>query len=306
MFKKRKSVALKQSFQKKPTLFICVCIIPTLLLSVFFMIVPTLRAFALSFTDATAMSLDYKFVFLDNYKYMFTDSEFIMALKNTLKLMLVVPIVTLALSLLFAFLLTQTKLREKELYRVIFFFPSIMSLTVVGIVWSFVFNPSMGILNDLLTKIGLDRMTNAWLGDAKTALWCVAVTLIWQAVGYYLVMYIAAIDGISPEVYESATIDGAGLFRKLISITLPLLKDIIGITFVLSLSGTINLSFVVVNIMTNGGPAGASSVLLQYMYSQAFVNSNFGYAMAIAIFTLFISFVLSFASRILTNRPERG
>lgn len=306
MFQRRTNTAIQQNFQKKPILFICVCIIPTLLLSIFFMVIPTLRAFVLSFTDATAMSVNYKFVFLDNYKYMFKDADFLLALTNTLKLMIVVPIVTLVFSLIFAFLLTQVKLREKELYRIVFFFPSIISLTVVGIVWSFVFNPSMGVLNDLLRKIGMSSLTKTWLGDAKTALWCIAVTLIWQAVGYYMVMYIAAIDGISPEIFESATLDGAGQFRKLISITLPLLKDIIGITFVLSLSGTINLSFVVVNIMTNGGPAGASSVLLQYMYSQAFENSNFGYAMAIAIFTLFISFILSFLSRRITNRSERG
>lgn len=92
-----------------------------------------------------------------------------------------------------------------------------------------------------------------WLGDSRTALWCVAVTLIWQAVGYYMVMYIAAIDGISADVFESATIDGAGYFRKLVSITIPLLKEIIGITFVLSLAGTINLSFIVVTIMTGVG-----------------------------------------------------
>lgn len=143
-------------------------------------------------------------------------------------------------------------------------------------------------------------------GRRKTAIWCVAVTLIWQAAGYYMVMYIAGIDGISPEVYESATMDGAGQFRKLISITLPLLRDIIGITYVLVLSGTINLSFVLVTVMTNGGPAGASSVLLQYMYTQAFQNSNFGYAMAIAIFTLVLSFILSFLSRLITNQSERG
>lgn len=304
---KNQGVAVRpQAHVKKPFLFIGVCIIPTLLLSVVFMIIPTIRAFGLSFTDATAMSTDSKFVFLDNYKYMFTDTAFLQAFGNTLKLMVVVPILTLILSLLFAFLLTQTKLREKELYRVLLFLPSIISLTVVGIVWSFVFNPSMGIFNDMLQKIGLGSLTRAWLGDEKTALWCVAATLIWQAAGYYMVMYIAGIDGISPEIYESATIDGAGQFRKLISITLPLLKDIIGITFVLALSGTINLSFVVVSVMTNGGPAGASSVLLQYMYTQAFGNSNFGYAMAIAIFTLALSFVLSFLSRLITNRSERG
>lgn len=102
MFKKNHS-EIQQPHTKKPVLFICVCTIPTLLLSIIFMVMPTIRAFILSFTDATAMSLDSKFVGLDNYTYMFADASFIQALQNTLKLMLVVPVVTLALSLIFAF-----------------------------------------------------------------------------------------------------------------------------------------------------------------------------------------------------------
>ncbi|GGH10857.1 carbohydrate ABC transporter permease [Paenibacillus segetis] len=295
---------IKGTKSKKPKLFIALCTIPTLLLTIIFMIIPTIKAFMMSFTDATGMSDDNKFIFLDNYKYMFHDEMFIKSLFNTFKLMLVVPVITLAIGLVLAFLLTQTKLKERGFYRTVFFFPSIISLTVVGIIWSFVFHPNMGILNNILSNIGLGNLTRPWLGDSSTALWCVAVTLIWQAAGYYMVMYVAAIDGISPDVFESATIDGAGQFRKLISITIPLLKDIIGITFVLSLAGTINLSFIIVSVMTGGGPAGGTSVLLHYMYTQAFQNSNFGYAMAIAIFTLLISFVLSFLSRLLTNRAE--
>ncbi len=99
-------------------------------------------------------------------------------------------------------------------------------------------------------------------GDARTALWCVAATLIWQAAGYYMVMHIAAMDGISAEVYEAATIDGAGSMAKFFRITLPLIKNIIGITYVLSLSGTLSLSYILVRVMTGGGPNGASSVVL--------------------------------------------
>ncbi|MEK3658748.1 sugar ABC transporter permease [Paenibacillus sp. FSL H8-0261] len=301
---RNRKIKTKSTKTKNPKLFIAVCTIPALLLTLVFMIIPTFRAFVMSFTDATGMSDENKFIFLDNYKYMFQDEMFLKALSNTFKLMLVVPVVTLAFGLVLAFLLTQTKLKERGFYRTVFFFPSIISLTVVGIIWSFVFHPNMGILNNILSSIGLDQLTMTWLGDSRTALWCVAVTLIWQAVGYYMVMYIAAIDGISADVFESATIDGAGYFRKLVSITIPLLKEIIGITFVLSLAGTINLSFIVVTIMTGGGPAGGTTVLLHYMYTQGFQNANFGYAMAIAIFTLAFAFVLSFLSRLLTNRAE--
>lgn len=300
----------RQNRQKKaqplPILFICISVLPAVILTLMFTIWPTVQALYLSFTNATSLGLNNKFVWLDNYIYMFHDKSFIQALKNTAKLMAVVPVITIFCSLVLAFVLNQCKLKEMVLYRTIFYFPNIVSLTVVGIIWSFVFHPNVGIVNKILGAVGLESLQRSWLGDSKTALWCIAFTLLWQAAGYYMVMHIAAMDGISPEIYESATLDGASAWRKLISITMPLMKDIIGITFVLALSGTINLSFVLSQVMTGGGPNGASSVLLQYMYTQGFVNGNFGYAMAITVFTLAISVALSMLSRKLTDASEGG
>ena len=300
----------RQNRQKKaqplPVLFVCISVLPAVILTLMFTIWPTVQALYLSFTNATSLGLNNKFVCLDNYIYMFHDKSFIQALKNTAKLMAVVPVITIFCSLVLAFVLNQCKLKEMVLYRTIFYFPNIVSLTVVGIIWSFVFHPNVGIVNKILGAVGLESLQRSWLGDSKTALWCIAFTLLWQAAGYYMVMHIAAMDGISPEIYESATLDGASAWRKLISITMPLMKDIIGITFVLALSGTINLSFVLSQVMTGGGPNGASSVLLQYMYTQGFVNGNFGYAMAITVFTLAISVALSMLSRKLTDASEGG
>ena len=300
----------RQNRQKKaqplPVLFICISVLPAVILTLMFTIWPTVQALYLSFTNATSLGLNNKFVWLDNYIYMFHEKSFIQALKNTAKLMAVVPVITIFCSLVLAFVLNQCKLKEMVLYRTIFYFPNIVSLTVVGIIWSFVFHPNVGIVNKILGAVGLESLQRSWLGDSKTALWCIAFTLLWQAAGYYMVMHIAAMDGISPEIYESATLDGASAWRKLVSITMPLMKDIIGITFVLALSGTINLSFVLSQVMTGGGPNGASSVLLQYMYTQGFVNGNFGYAMAITVFTLAISVALSMLSRKLTDASEGG
>ena len=146
------------------------------------MIVPMVNAIYLSFTSSTALSVGFnsKFVFLDNYKYMFQDKDFLQALFNTLKLMLVIPAVTIFLSLVFAFILTQGQLKEKSFYRTVFFFPSIVSMTVVGIVWSFVFNPTRGILNHMLDLFHLSTWKHAWLGEGKTALWCIGAALVWQ------------------------------------------------------------------------------------------------------------------------------
>ena len=257
------------------------------------MIVPMVNAIYLSFTSSTALSVGFnsKFVFLDNYKYMFQDKDFLQALFNTLKLMLVIPAVTIFLSLVFAFILTQGQLKEKSFYRTIFFFPSIVSMTVVGIVWSFVFNPTRGILNHMLDLFHLSTWKHAWLGEGKTALWCIGAALVWQAIGYYMVMHVASIDG-------------ATGVQKFFRITIPLLRRSIGTTYILSLSGTINLSFTLSNVMTGGGPNGASSVLLQYMYTQGMRNANFGYAMAIAMFTLILAIVLAMISKKVSSEKE--
>ena len=259
------------------------------------MIVPMVNAIYLSFTSSTALSVGFnsKFVFLDNYKYMFQDKDFLQALFNTLKLMLVIPAVTIFLSLVFAFILTQGQLKEKSFYRTVFFFPSIVSMTVVGIVWSFVFNPTRGILNHMLDLFHFSTWKHAWLGEGKTALWCIGAALVWQAIG-----------GISQEVYEAASIDGATGVQKFFRITIPLLRRSIGTTYILSLSGTINLSFTLSNVMTGGGPNGASSVLLQYMYTQGMRNANFGYAMAIAMFTLILAIVLAMISKKVSSEKE--
>lgn len=290
---------------RNPILFIMITTVPAFILTIYFILFPTLKALLMSFTDATSMNLtNNNWINFENYTYMFKDKSFIQSLSNTLQLMIVVPFVTLTISLILGASLEQSKLKEKKFYRTVYFFPSIISMTVIAIVWSFIFHPNMGLLNNLLDIFRLSGLKHAWLGEQKTAKWCVAAALIWQAAGYYMIMYIAAMGSISKGIYEAATIDGAGGVRKFLSITLPLLKDIIGITYVLSLSGTINLSFILVTIMTGGGPNGSSSVLLQYMYQQGFKYGSFGYAMAITVFTLSLSILLSLISRFLTQKNQ--
>lgn len=299
--------AKKSKLGRLPYGFLCICVVPTMLLTSIFMLWPTLNALFMSFTNASGigMSGETKFVFLDNYIYMFTkDANFLQAMINTLKLIAVVPLCTIFFALLLAFVLTQTKLLERGLYRVIFFLPSVISMSVVGIVWACMFDPrATGVINKFIALFGFKPV--AWLGDEKYVLWCIALVLIWQAIGYYMVMHVAAIDGISADIYEAAEIDGANQTDKFLRITIPLLKDSIGITIVLSLSGTINLSYILSNIMTNGGPGNASLVLLQHMYKMAFGSSaNFGYAMTITVFSLCLAFALSAFSRKLSYQND--
>jgi len=298
---------IKPRKNKLPYGFLALCVGPTLLLTIVFLIWPTLNALFMSFTNITSMSMakNVKFIFLDNYIYMFTrDKIFLQAVVNTLKLLAVVPVITIICSLLLAFLLTQTKLAGRNFFRVIYFLPSIIAMAVVGIVWATLFDPrSTGVINNFISIFGVKPVT--WLGDERYALWCIAFTLVWQAVGYYMVMHVAAIDGISHDIYEAADIDGANQARKFFLITVPLLKDSIGITYVLSLSGTIGLSYTLSSIMTNGGPGNTTLVLLQHMYNSAFgASANFGYAMTITVFSLALAFVLSTLSRRISYQNE--
>ena len=287
--------------------FLAACVLPAVILTAIFMLLPTLNALFMSFTNITSISIrgNTRFIGVDNYIYMFTrDRNFFQALFNTLKLIAVVPVITIFTGLFFAALLTQSKLRERDVYRILFFLPSVISLTVVGIVWATLFDPrASGVINRFIALFGAKPVM--WLGEEKYAIWCIALVLIWQAAGYYMVMHVAAIDSISNDIYEAARIDGANQANIFFRITIPLLRDTIGITFVLSLSGTINLSYILSNIMTNGGPGNSTLVLIQHMYRSAFgASANFGYAMTITVFSLCLAFLLSLITRKLSYRNE--
>ncbi|ANS73267.1 ABC transporter permease [Paenibacillus yonginensis] len=290
------------SMKAKRSWFLLFCLLPGLVLMALFKIHPTIEVFQKSFYLWTGIGDKPQWVGLRNFTDLFHDDVFLLSLRNTGFLMLVVPVITLFIALVNASILTRSKLRERSLYRTVFFFPSILSFVVIAILWSFIYHPTIGFLNAGLESIGLGKWALAWLGDARTVLWALAVTMIWQAAGYYMVMYMAGIDGISPELYEAASIDGATPVRQFFHITVPMLWEIIRITIIFSINGVLTISFVIVSIMTAGGPDRHSEVVMTYLYSQAFANSNFGYAMAVGVFVFIVSFLLALLSNRLTER----
>ena len=270
-----------------------------------FFLGPLFRGLALSFTKSTATNIGGEFVGLKNYIDLFSDPYFYQALGNTFKLLLFVPFCLNALALTLAFLVTQTRLRERGFYRFLFFFPSIISATALGVLWSNIYSPTLGIVKKLGELLGISSLQSlAVLGNQKTVLIAVGVVMVWQSVGYYMVMYIASIDGIDTSVFEAATMDGCGIIKKIVYITLPILRNMISVTFVLSLSSALAMSYIITSVMTAGGPSGSSTVILYYMYKQAFEQSNFGYAMSVAVVTLILAFLLSKLSRCLTAERE--
>ena len=295
----------KSKLNVMPKGFIAICVLPGLSLVMVFLIYPLISSLIMSFTNAQSMAVGtWNFVGFDNYIRMFTnDPLFWTALRNTMQLLLIVPAVVIFLALLFAFSLTQTKLREAGFYRVLFFLPSVLSMVVVAVVFSALFDPrATGPINSFLSNFGVEPIP--WLGDPNFAIWAITVTMIWQAVGYYMVLLIASIDSINSSIFEAAEIDGATGFSKFFRITIPMLRDQIGITYVLALSGTMAISFILGMVMTNFGPGNATLVLLGHMYNMAFNTASFGYGMVIAVFTMFLALAMAFVSRKLTYRSE--
>lgn len=293
---------MMMTMKTKRTLFILVCLLPGLLLFSLFKVYPTFQIFQKSLYLWTGLSDEPKYIGLQNFTDMLHDETFLLSMRNTGFLMLVVPIITIMIALINASILTQSKLKERGFYRTVFFFPSILSFVVIAILWSFIYHPTMGFVNTGLEMIGLGEWAKPWLGDQRTVLWALAITLIWQAAGYYMVMYMAGIDSISPELYEAADLDGATRIQQFFRITIPMLWEIIRVTIIFSINGVLSISFIIVSIMTGGGPDRHSEVVMTYLYAQAFTNSNFGYAMAIGVVVFVISMLLALVSNKLTER----
>ena len=290
--------------KKAQNRFVFACLAPAVILVFIFMVIPTIDVFKTAFFKKSNFVSDATFAGFFNFKVLFNDMRFIEAMQNTILYVVLITIITLVLAVLFATLLTREEFVGKNFFRVIFYIPNILSIVVIAGIFSAIYQPTNGILNTFFGMIGLSSLQQQWMGNPAVINYSIIGALVWQAIGYYMVMHVASIDGISQEVYEAASIDGATGVQKFFKITIPLLRRSIGTTYILSLSGTINLSFTLSNVMTGGGPNGASSVLLQYMYTQGMRNANFGYAMAIAMFTLGLAIVLAMISKKISSEKE--
>ena len=294
-----------KKLNRLPVGFVCICVLPALFMVSLFILYPTAQALIMSTFDTTNLALGFgNFIGLNNYVHMFTaDIHFRTAVSNTVRLMAVVPAVTVFLAMLFAFALTQSKLKEKGFYRILFFFPSILSLVVVAAVWSALLGPtSRDPVNRVLGFFNIDSVL--WLGDVRFALWAIAIVMVWQAVGYFMVLLLSSVDSINKEIFEAAEIDGAGGASKLFRITIPLIKDQIGICYVLSIAGTMAISFTLTWVMTDSGPGTATLVLLGHIFRTGFLASAFGYAMAIVVFSITLALTLSVISRKLSYQSN--
>jgi N-acetylglucosamine transport system permease protein len=282
-----------------------------------FVIYPFGKALYFSMTDWSGFTPMSNFVGLDNFTKLFHDDIFMRSLRNNVELAIVVPLVTIALALAIATVVTvggPTKgsirgIRGSGFYRVVSFFPYTVPAIVIGLIWEQVYDPSAGILNASLTKAGLSGFTDfAWLGDPRTAMPASMFVIIWSFVGFYTVLFVAAIKGIPAEMYEAARLDGAGRFRTAVSITLPLVRDTVQTAYIYLGIAALD-AFVYMQVLNpNGGPNNTTLTMSQDLYNTAFRKGEFGYATAMGVVLAAVTLlfaVIIFAVNRLTAGGER-
>ncbi|MCH4207699.1 MAG: sugar ABC transporter permease [Solobacterium sp.] len=283
--------------------FVRRCILPSLILFTIFMIIPTLNVFWMSLLKWGGLSKNKTFVGLNNFVILSQDMNFVRALQNTIFLIVIVTVVTMAAAVILASVLVRENLKGQNFFRVIFYIPNILSVVVISAIFSAIYDPANGLLNSIISLFQPSGWeTIKFLGDQKIVVYSIAGAMIWQAIGYYMVMYMASMSSISPSLYEAAELDGATRVKQFFSITLPLIWNNIRTTLTFFIISTINLSFLFVKVMTAGGPDGASETVLSYLYKQAYNNASYGYGMAIGAVVFILSFALSAAVSHVTKR----
>lgn len=290
------------SKRKSRNIFISVCIAPALILFILFMVVPTIEVFRMSLFKWGGFSNTQTFVGFDNFKVLWNDMDFIQSFQNSILLIVVVAIITLVIAVFFAAILTKENIVGGNFFRVIFYVPNILSIVVIAGVFSAIYDPASGLLNSIFGVFSWENIQQKWLGNQDIVIYSVAGALVWQAVGYYMVMYMSSMASIPASYYEAASLEGASKLKQFTSITLPLIWNNIRTTLTFYIISTINLSFLLVKAMTGGGPDGSTEVFLSYMYSQAYGNSTYGYGMAIGVVVFSFSFILAAVISRITKR----
>lgn len=264
-----------------------ILILPALLLYLAYIIAPIFIAAYYSFTKFSGIGQP-QFVGISNYLRLFKDPIFIIALKNTIIVLLVTILILIPGAFLLSLLMNRN-MKGLTLVRAINYAPSIVAPIMVGLIWVFILDPKIGLINVLLDKAGLSSLALEWIGGDKLTPFSVAIVQSWQSLGYIATIFLAGLTLIPEELYEAADIDGATGFQKVVNITIPMLNE----TFKMNLILVITLVFKIFETvlqLTNGGPNHLSEVLVTYMYGMTFTSGEYGYGMSIAVTTLLVTF----------------
>ena len=283
----------------KRTGFIFACVAPAVILFVIFMAVPTFNVFRLSLYQRSTFNPNEVFIGMKNFQMLMKDANFIRSMQNMLLLIVMVTVFTMATALIFAGILTREKLKGQDFFRIVFYIPNILSVVVISGIFSAIYDIDRGLLNSILNIFGKEGIL--WKGEEHVIM-SLVIAMVWQAIGYYMVMYMASMSAVPGSLYESASLDGADRVTQFFQITLPLIWINIRTTLTFFIISTINMAFLFVSAMTGGGPNNASNVALLYMYNQKNRGGGYGYAMAIGVVIFLVSFGLSALVNKVTER----
>ena len=267
--------------------------LPALTLLTAFVFLPIVLNFIYALFRWSSFSTQWDFVGLANFARLLSDETVWVAFKNNLWYAVISLVFQVGGSMLIAALLEEKWMRRSQpFFRTVYFLPSMISLTVVGILWQTIYSPVFGIVNPLLEKLGLGMLATDWLGNTRTAVFAVIAVSQWQYFGYTMVLFLVAMQGVPADLYESAIIDGANSFQRFIHITIPNIREIILVNCMITIIGAFQV-FDEIYIMTGGGPGRSSEVLGSYLFRTGFRNDEMGYASAIATMVFFVTFVFS-------------
>ena len=283
----------------KRTAFILACVAPAVILFAIFMIAPTFNVFRLSLYQRSTFNPNETFIGLKNFQMLMKDATFIRSMQNMLLLIVMVTIFTMGTALLFAGILTREKLKGQDFFRIVFYIPNILSVVVISGIFSAIYDIDRGLLNSILNLFGKEGVL--WKGE-QHVITSLVIAMVWQAIGYYMVMYMSSMAAVPESLYESAGLDGASRVAQFFQITIPLIWTNIRTTLTFFIISTINMAFLFVSAMTGGGPNNASNVALLYMYNQKNLGGGYGYAMAIGVVIFLVSFGLSALVNKVTER----
>ncbi|WP_236015343.1 carbohydrate ABC transporter permease [Planococcus soli] len=261
-----------------PALFI----LPSLLFLGIFIYIPLVQNFYNSFFDFSVFSPTKEYVGFSAFQQLLGDKVVMTALINNVKYAIISVIFQVAFALILATILEDKLFRRiAPMLRVIYFIPVMISISVIALLFNFIYNPQMGLLNSFLELVGLGNLAVPWLGNATTSIYAVIAMSQWQSIGFITMLFIVAIQKIPKELYEAANIDGAGKIRQFFSITIPQVKEALFVNMLITITGSM-LVFNEPYILTNGGPGTSSMTLSVYMYQQGFFKDNMGYGSAVA------------------------
>ncbi|MBC8375588.1 MAG: sugar ABC transporter permease [FCB group bacterium] len=281
-----------------PTLFLA----PALSLIAVFFFIPVVASFLMSFTDFDIYSLadssNARFVGLENYKNLLSDPLFWKAMRNTLYFVFIGVPLSLIFSLATALLLNSKLIRFMSLFRLAYFLPVVTTLVAVAVVWRYIYHPSFGLVNYLLSLIGVGTVD--WLGNPKWAMPALIIMAVWKNFGYNMIIFIAGLQNIPPELYESARIDGAGKWQEFLHITLPMLMPTTVFVSIITIIGYFQL-FAEPYVMTQGGPMNATLSIVLLMYQEGFRWWRMGYSASLA----FVLFLILFMATLVQLRLQK-